>query len=812
MDASKPAVQETIIPVRIEEEMKRSYIDYAMSVIVGRALPDVRDGLKPVHRRILFAMHEMGITSAKPYKKSARIVGEVLGKYHPHGDTAVYDALVRMVQDFSMRYPLIDGQGNFGSVDGDSAAAMRYTEARLSRIAEEILADIDKETVDFVPNFDDTLQEPTVLPAKLPNLLLNGSSGIAVGMATNIPPHNLGEVIDGVVLLIDEPEADIDALMKVIPGPDFPTGGFVVGGEGIREAYATGRGTIKMRARASVEEGKAGKQILITEIPYMVNKAKLIESIADLIREKKIEGVGDLRDESDREGMRIVLELRGSALPEIVLNRLYKHTQMESTFGVINLALVEGEPRVLTLKETLEEYLRHRVTVVRRRSQFELDRAERRAHILEGLRIALGQIDKVIQRIKASKTVEEAREALQRDFTLTEIQAQAILDMKLQRLTSLEREKIDQEHANLLKEIARLKQILGSEKEIRKVVRGELLELKERYSDVRRTVIIEAKPELGIEDLIPEEEMVINITNSGYIKRTALSTYRMQRRGGKGIIGIETKEEDYLKDLFIASTHDYLLSFSNKGKVYWLKVYEIPEAGRYSRGKFILNLLDIGEGERITANIPIREFDDEHFLFMATAQGIVKKTPLSAFSNPRRGGIIAITLSNGDELVDVRMTDGNQEIILGSRFGKAIRFSETGVRPMGRTARGVKGISLRPKDRVIGMEVMREGIALLAVTENGYGKRTRISDYPLQRRGGKGVINIIPSLRNGPVVGIVGVEIGDEVMITTKEGIHILITAKSVPLMGRNTQGVRLIRLGKEDTVAAAARVVREEE
>ncbi len=809
---SKLPSGESIIPVKIEEEMKRSYIDYAMSVIVGRALPDVRDGLKPVHRRILYAMHEMGMSSDKPYKKCARIVGEVLGKYHPHGDLAVYDALVRMAQDFSMRYSLIDGQGNFGSVDGDAPAAMRYTEARLAKIAEEMLADIEKETVDFVPNFDESLKEPCVLPAKLPNLLLNGSSGIAVGMATNVPPHNLCEVVDALVKLIDNNNATLEELMQAIKGPDFPTGGVILGTRGIKEAYETGRGSIRIRARASIEKKKDKQRIVVTEIPYMVNKARLIESIADLVREKKIEGISDLRDESDREGMRIVIELRSSATPEIVLNQLYKHTQLESAFGIINLALVDGEPRELSLRSILQEYVKHRKSVVTRRTHFELNKAQKRAHILEGLLIALQSIDAVIKLIKGSKDVETAREGLIQNFRLTKEQAQAILDMRLQRLTALERDKIQKEHEELLKLIERLKEILASEQKILEVIKKELLELKEKFGDARRTEILEEAEELRMEDLIAEEDVVVTITHSGYIKRIPVAAYRMQQRGGKGVVGMETKEEDAVADLFVASTHDYMLFFSNRGRVYWLKVYEIPQAGRYSKGKAIVNLLQLGEREKITACIPVREFEESRFLFMTTRNGTVKKTPLSAFSNPRRGGIIALTLEEGDALVGVALTDGNRDVILATKQGKAIRFSEQEVRAMGRAAQGVIGIRMKGEDEVVGMEVVREEVTLLAVTENGYGKRTAIEEYTPHGRGGQGMINIITSERNGGVVGIAEVAGQDEVMLTTQKGVVIRMPVSGISVQGRNTQGVRLMKLDEGDKVVAVAKVVKEEE
>ncbi|MFQ5815166.1 MAG: DNA gyrase subunit A [Candidatus Hydrothermarchaeaceae archaeon] len=811
MEANDNSTDQMVVPVKIVDEMKRSYIDYAMSVIVGRALPNVRDGLKPVHRRILYAMHELGMTHTKPFKKSARIVGEVLGKYHPHGDVAVYDALVRMVQDFSMRYPLIEGQGNFGSVDGDGAAAMRYTEVRLDRIAGEMLVDIEKETVDFTPNFDESLNEPVVLPAKLPNLLLNGSSGIAVGMATNIPPHNLGEIVDAAVMLIDDPGLSVEELMEAVKGPDFPTGAIIYGTTGIRDAYSTGRGSVKIRARATFEEVKRRNAIIVTEIPYMVNKSKLIENIAALVREKKLEGIHDLRDESDREGMRIVIELKGNAVPEIVLNHLYKHTQMENTFGIINLALVDGEPRVLGLKEVLEEYLRHRRDVVTRRSRYELRKAEERAHVLEGLMVALGDIDNVIKTIRASKDAEEAKRALTSGFELSTVQAQAILDMRLQRLTALERDKIEQEHAELLKRISWLKGVLASAEKVLAIVKEELLEIREKYADERRTEIVEMEAELSVEDLIAEEEMMVTITKSGYVKRLAVATYRKQRRGGKGIIGMETKEEDIVADIFVASTHDYVLFFSNRGKVYWVKVYEMPMASRYSKGKAIVNILPLQKDEKITASIPVREFDETKYLFMATKNGKVKKTPLSAYSNIRKTGIIAVKLREGDELIEVEMTNGERDIILATRFGKAIRFSEGDARPMGRGTQGVRGIRLRKKDEVIGMEVLREELALLAVTENGYGKRTRMEDYPKQKRGGKGVINIIPSVRNGPVIGIEEVSDDDELLLTSAQGVVIRLPIKGISMVGRNTQGVTLMKLEKRDKVVAMAKVIQED-
>ncbi|NOZ76670.1 MAG: DNA gyrase subunit A [Euryarchaeota archaeon] len=801
-----------VIPVKIEDEMKRSYIDYAMSVIVGRALPDVRDGLKPVHRRILYAMHDMGIRSRSPYKKCARIVGEVLGKYHPHGDMAVYDALVRMAQDFNLRYPLIDGQGNFGSIDGDSAAAMRYTEARLARIAEEMLQDIDKDTVDFLPNFDDSLQEPEVLPAKLPNLLINGASGIAVGMATNIPPHNLVEVVDATIRVIDEPEVEVPELMEVIKGPDFPTGGIIYGRWGIMNAYVTGRGSVKVRARAEMEEVKGRDRIIVTELPYQVNKARLIESIAELVKDKRIEGIADLRDESDREGMRVVIELKKGAVPEIVLNQLFKHTQMETSFGIINLALVDGEPKVLGLKETIQCYIDHRREVVRRRTQFELDRAEKRAHILEGLLTALDNIDAVIKLIRGSKTVDQAREGLIENFELTKEQAQAILDMRLQKLTGLEREKIEEEHRSLKEKIAWYREVLADEGKVLAIIKEELQELKETYGDGRRTEIVDAEAELDMEDLIAEEDMVVIITREGYIKRVPVDVYRSQGRGGKGIIGMETKEGDTVENIFIASTHDYMLFFTNQGRVHWLKVYRIPESGRYSRGKAIVNLLEVGEGERITASFAIKEFTEGYYLMMATRFGKVKKTELTAYSRPRRGGIIAIGLQEGDELIKVVMTNGRREVVLATKEGKAIKFHEEDVRPMGRPAMGVRGIRLKGEDEVVGMVLAQEDESLLTVTENGFGKRTPFSEYPLQRRGGQGVINIKTTKRNGKVVGIVTVARDGEVMFTSSRGIVIRVPVRDISVIGRNTQGVTLMRLQEGDRVVGVARVTKEDD
>ncbi|HHY36151.1 MAG TPA: DNA gyrase subunit A [Firmicutes bacterium] len=798
-----------IIPVNIEEEMKKSYLDYAMSVIVGRALPDVRDGLKPVHRRILYAMHELAITPDKPHKKSARVVGEVLGKYHPHGDAAVYDTIVRMAQDFAIRYPLIDGHGNFGSVDGDSAAAMRYTEVRLSKIAMELLAGIDKETVDFIPNFDESLEEPQVLPARFPNLLVNGSAGIAVGMATNIPPHNLGEVIDGLVLLIDKPEATIKELMQVIKGPDFPTGGLILGRDGIRAAYEKGRGAVKIRAKTQIERLKNGKsQIIVTEIPYQVNKARMIERIAELVREKKLDGITDLRDESDRNGIRIVIEMRRDVDPRIILNRLYKHTQMQESFGIIMLALVDGTPMILNLKEMLSHYLEHQKEIVTRRTRYELKKAEARAHILEGLRIALDHLDAVIALIRGSRTVDEARSGLMEQFGLSREQAQAILDMRLQKLTGLEREKIDEEYRELIARIEYLTSILASEAMVYQIVRKELLEIKEKYADPRRTKITSAQGEMELEDLIPREDVVITITHAGYIKRMPVSTYRSQNRGGRGMVGLTPREDDFVEHLFIATTHHHILFFTNRGLVYRLKVYDVPEGGRQARGTALVNLIGLAPGEKITAVIPVQDFSQDGYLIMATRQGLVKKTDLAEFENIRRNGLIAITLEEGDDLIDVRLTRGDQEVILGTRLGKAIRFPEDDVRSMGRTARGVKAITLEEDDAVIGMEKVQADADLLVVTKNGFGKRTPIEEYRLQKRGGKGIKNIRLTRRTGEVVGIKVVKPGNELMLVTTQGIMIRLKVDDISKRGRDTQGVTLMRMNEGDELVAVARLM----
>ncbi|WP_424357634.1 DNA gyrase subunit A [Methanocella sp. MCL-LM] len=803
--------QETLLPVRIDEEMKRSYIDYAMSVIVGRALPDVRDGLKPVHRRCLFGMYELGNTHDKPYKKSARVVGDVMGKYHPHGDAAIYDTIVRMAQDFSLRYTLVDGQGNFGSIDGDSAAAMRYTEIRLERIAEEILADIDKETVDFSPNFDETLKEPVVLPAKLPNLLINGSSGIAVGMATNIPPHNLGEIVDGTIAVIDNPEIEPIDLLNYVKGPDFPTAGFIYGREGIKEAYLTGRGSIRMRAKAEIVDDNGKMAIIVTEIPYMVNKARLIESIADLVKDKKIEGISDLRDESDRDGMRIVIELKKAANANVVLNQLFKHTQMESTFGVNNLSLVDNTPMTLSLKDTIGYFVKHRQEVVTRRSQFELKKAQAREHILAGLLIALTNIDDFVRIIRGSANADDAKATLMEKYSLSDEQSKAILDMRLARLTALERQKIDDERAELLKEITHLTEVLASPQMVLDIIKAELLDMKARYGDARRTQIVDSAGEIVDEDLIPVENVVVTISNTGYIKRMPVDTYRTQRRGGVGIVGMETKEEDFVVDLFVASTHDNILFFSNKGKVYSLKVYEIPPAAsRQTRGKAIINLINIEPGEAINAMIPIKVFDDQHFLVMCTREGTIKKTSLSAFQNIRSTGIIAIGLSEGDELISVKPTNGTQEVLIATRNGKCNRFSEEEVRNMGRPAQGVIGIRLSDGDKVIGMEIVNPEQSVLTICENGFGKRTPIADYTPHHRGGQGMINIKTTLRNGGVVTVIGVVADDQIVIASKEGMMTRMNVTDIPEIGRNTQGVRVMKMKTEDAVVAVARLVSE--
>ena len=804
------------VTVNIEDEMRKSYMDYAMSVIVGRALPDVRDGLKPVHRRVLFAMNELGNDWNKPYKKSARVVGDVIGKFHPHGDSAVYDTIVRLAQDFSMRYPLVDGQGNFGSIDGDSAAAMRYTEVRMNRLAHELLADIDKETVDYGPNYDDSLQEPLVLPCKFPNLLVNGSEGIAVGMATKIPPHNLGEVIDALIGVIDDPKIAFDELIAKVPGPDFPTGGFILGREGVREAYRTGRGIIQMRARALVEKDRrTGREaIIVSEIPYQVNKARLIEKIAELVKEKKIEGISDLRDESDRDGMRIVIELKRDMIPQVILNQLYKMTQMQTSFGIIMLAIVNGQPRILTLREVLDKFIEHRKEIVTRRCIFDLKKAEARAHILEGLKIALENIDEVIQIIKRSASSAEAKERLITRFAFSDIQAQAILDMRLHRLTGLERDKIVAEYNEILALISRLKEILASDVEILKIIKDELVEIREKYGDDRRTEIVERTGELSLEDLIVEEDMVVTISHTGYIKRNAVSLYRAQRRGGKGKTGMRPKEEDFVERLFIASTHSYILVFTDKGKVYWLKVHEIPQGGRASRGKAIVNLLQVEPGEQVMTILPVKEFADGKFIVTATLQGTVKKTELMAYSNPRAGGIIALTIDEGDSLIAARLTDGNQDIVLASRDGKSIRFPEENCRPMGRTARGVRGMSLDQDDEVIGMQVVTDATSasLVTVTENGFGKRTDIDEYRVQSRGGKGIITIKTSERNGKVVDIKLVDDSQDLMFITDQGKLLRTSVGNIRVIGRNTQGVRFMVLEEGERIVAVAQLAEKDE
>jgi DNA gyrase subunit A len=799
-------------PVPIEEEMRKSYLDYAMSVIVGRALPDVRDGLKPVHRRVLYTMAGLGLNWNRAYRKSAKVVGEVLGKYHPHGDAPVYEALVRMVQEFSLRYPLVDGQGNFGSIDGDPPAAYRYTEARLAKIAHELLADIDKDTVDFVPNFDESEREPTVLPTKVPNLLVNGSAGIAVGMATNIPPHNLGEVVDGLVRLIDDPETAIEDLMRLIPGPDFPTYGYIYGRAGIREAYTTGRGIITLRAKAHVEKMRGGREaIIVTELPYQVNKASLIEKIGELIRDKRIEGISERRDESSREGIRIVLELGRGEIPQIVINQLYKHTPMQTTFGVIMLALVGRRPQVVNLKQMLQEFIAFRREVVTRRTQYDLARAEERAHILEGLRKAVDQLDLVIRLIRQAANPDDARQALMTRLALSEIQARAILDMRLQRLTQLERHKIVEEHEQTLALIADLKGILASEQRLMGIIKDELTALKEEFGDARRTEILAETADLTIEDLLADEDMVVTITRSGYIKRTHVEAYRSQKRGGKGVTGMETKEEDIVEDLFVASTHSYLLFFTNKGKVHWLKVHEIPEGGRQAKGKALVNVLSLAEGERVATCVPVRDFQAGGYILFATKRGEVKKTEMTAFSHPKRGGIQAISLDAGDEVIAARRTDGQREVLLATAQGMSIRFGESEVRPVGRTAGGVRGIDVESDDQVIAAEVMQEGVAILTVTERGYGKRTPLEEYRLQGRAGKGIIDIKTEGRNGPVVGMLQVRAGDDVLVVTSKGKIIRVHADEVTSQGRNTMGVRIIELDADDRVGSIARVEAEQ-
>lgn len=802
--------------VAIEDEMRLSYLDYAMSVIVGRALPDVRDGLKPVHRRILHGMNEMGLGAARPYRKSAKIVGEIMGNYHPHGDSAIYDTLVRMAQDFNMRYPLVDGQGNYGSVDGDPPAAMRYTEARLTKLAEEMLIDIDRETVDFVPTYDESSQEPVVLPARIPNLLVNGAGGIAVGYATNIPTHNLGEVVTALIALIERPEMTIPELMDCIPGPDFPTAGFIYGTQGIKEAYETGRGLLTLRAKADIEidERTDRGRIIVTELPFQINKAKLIEKIADLIHEKRLEGISDLRDESDREGMRIVIELKRNENPSVVLNQLYKHTNMQTTFGVIMLALVGNRPEVLDLKQILEAFIQHRKEVVVRRTAYDLRKAEERAHILEGLKRALESLDAVIALIRGAASPETARLGLMEQFSLSEIQANAILDMRLQRLTQLERDKLQQEYTELMARIEHLRRVLGSDAMVLDIVKQELVEVKDRYSDSRKTRIIPAEAELQMEDLIAEEEVVVTITRAGYVKRNSVTLYRAQRRGGKGKVGMGVKEEDFVEQIFTASTHDYLLVFTDAGKVYWLKVYELPDVGRASKGKAIVNLLALNTGERVTATLTVRAFTENHFVVMATQKGYIKKTDLSAFSNPRQGGIIALTLEEGDRLIGVDITDGTREILLGTRMGIVIRFREEDVRPVGRTARGVRGITLDDDNAVIGMVTITAEAqsSILTVTERGYGKRTQVDEYRVQSRAGKGVISVKVTEKNGPAISFHQVWETDQIMLISADGMILRTKIGNIREIGRNAQGVRLMDLPEEDRIVGVAKLAETEE
>lgn len=805
--------KQNIVNTYIEDEIKNSYIDYSMSVIVGRALPDVRDGLKPVHRRILYAMNELSLSHNKPYKKSARIVGEVLGKYHPHGDTAVYDALVRMTQDFSLRYPLIDGQGNFGSIDGDSPAAMRYTEARMSKISSEILKDIEKETVEFKPNFDETLLEPEVLPSILPNLIINGSNGIAVGMATNIPPHNLNEVCDAITFLLDNSECSIKDLMKFIKGPDFPTGAFICGLEGIKNAYETGRGSLTVQCRAFIETGKQGgkESIIITEIPYQLNKNNLIEKIADLVRDGKIEGISDVRDESDREGMRIVIEIKRGAVAQVVLNKLYKLTELKTTFGVIMLAIVHGQPKILNLKELLVNFIEFRKEVIIKRTKFDLKKAELRAHILEGLKIAIANIDEVIEIIKKAKDYNDAKTKLMSRFELTEIQTDAILEMRLQRLTGLEVQKLETEYLELIQLIEYLKSILENPYMVINLIKEEMKQLKEIYGDARRTEITAESKELSVEDLIADESVIITISHTGYIKRMNINIYRSQGRGGKGKYGMETKEDDFVEHMFVATTHNYILFFTDKGKCYWLKVYDIPEGGRLSKGKAIVNLLPLESGEKIRAFVNVKKFTEEEYLFFTTEKGTVKKCNLMLFSNPRNSGIIAITLPKDDNLIEVKITDGKTDILLGTKHGKAIRFSETVIRSMGRSAYGVRGIRLDKGDRVIGMMPLKPAMTILAVTELGFGKRTDESEYRKTGRGGKGIINIKRTDKNGDTVSILGVNDDDELMIITHNGVIMRQKIKEISSIGRNTQGVRVIRLAQGDKVMDICRVAPEE-
>jgi DNA gyrase subunit A len=807
--------REKIVPINVEDEMRDSFIDYSMSVIVSRALPDVRDGLKPVHRRVLFGMSELGLQAGRPYKKSARVVGEVLGKYHPHGDSAVYDTIVRLVQDFSMRYPLIDGQGNFGSIDGDAPAAMRYTEVRMQRIAGEMLRDIDKNTVDFQPNFDDSLEEPTVLPSAIPNLLVNGSTGIAVGMATNIPPHNLTEVIDGIIAYIDNRDITIDELMKHIKAPDFPTGGIIYGYDGVKEAYETGRGKIVIRAKVNIEtnEKTDRESIIVTELPYQVNKARLQEKIAELVNEKKIEGISDVRDESDRDGMRLVIMLKRDAVTQVVLNNLFKHTQMQETFGVIMLALVDGQPRVLNLKEMIHYYVKHRHDVIIRRTKFDLAEAEKRAHILEGLKIALDNLDAIIKLIRNAKDGDEAREGLMTKFKLSDIQAKAILDMRLQRLTGLERQKIEDEYREVIKLIEQLNAILASEKLQYKLIKDELKQVKKDYGDERRTEIVMKAEDFKVEDMIKNEDVVITITHNGFIKRTSVDSYKRQGRGGKGIAGAATKDDDFVEHMFIASTHQYILFFTSKGKCYWLKVYEIPEGGRATRGRSLSNLIEFEQGERICAYINVKEFSDSHFVLMATKNGTIKKTPLSEYANPRKTGIIAINIEQGDELIGATLTDGEHQVILAKSSGYAVRFHERDVRPMGRSATGVKGAEVDKDESVVSLVTTRHtDVTLLTVTDLGYGKRSDLEEYRMTKRGAAGVITLKSNEKVGNLVAMLEVKDSDDLIIITSNGIVNRQHVEDIRVMGRATSGVRLIRLEEGDTVSAVARVPKEDD
>ena len=795
--------------VNIEDEMKRSYLEYSMSVIVGRALPDIRDGLKPVHRRVLFGMYELQNYYNRSFKKSARVVGDVIGKFHPHGDAAVYDTIVRMAQDFSMRYPLIDGQGNFGSIDGDPPAAMRYTEVRMTRLAQEFLSDLDKETVDFNPNYDGSISEPALLPTTIPNLLINGSSGIAVGMATNIPPHNLSEVCEALFRIIDRPEIDLQELMTIIPAPDFPTAGFIIGRQGILDAYKTGRGIIKIRARAFVEKiGQNRERIVISEIPYQVNKTKLLEKIAELVKDKKIEGVSDIRDESDRDGMRIAIEVKRDGRALVILNRLYKYTQMEISFGIIFLAIVNGRPEVLNLKEILDHFINHRREIIVRRTIHDLKKAKERAHILEGLKKALDFLDNVIEVIRSSSEPKEAKVRLMDDFELSEVQSQAILEMRLQRLTGLEREKINSEYEDLIKSISKFKAILESPPMILQIIKEEIQEIKERHGDERRTEILHDTGEIDVEDLIAEEDMVVTISHNGYIKRNPISLYRAQRRGGKGMTGVKPKEEDFVELLFVASSHDYLLFFTNKGRVHWKKVHEVPEAGRMSRGKAIVNLLDLKRDEKVATTLSLRDFQEGRYIVMATKEGLVKKTDLLSYSHPRTSGIVALKIREGDELIAVRVTSGEQDIFLTTRTGKSIRFGESGLRSMGRVASGNIGIRLEKGDEVVGMEILNEGATILTVTENGYGKRTRTEEYRSQARGGKGILTIKTTARNGPVVCAYQVTNQDQLMIIAEQGKIIRLRVMDISVIGRNTQGVKLIGLGEGEKVVGVARLM----